>query len=133
MADETVSRETYDLIESDPFADWLGIELRDLEPGYAKVTLTLTDNHMNFHGTPHGGLVYALADSAFAAASNASGETEVALETNMSYLSVADVGTTLRAIAERTHESSRTEEYQAFVETADDDRLATFRGRTYKP
>nr|WP_267637836.1 hypothetical protein [Halovenus rubra] len=42
-------------IESDPFCETLGIELVALESGSAQTTLTVTDDLLNFHGTPHGG------------------------------------------------------------------------------
>lgn len=131
--DSTVSPETFEWIRSDPFVDWLGIELVELESGYAEMTLALEERHMNFHETPHGGVIYSLADSAFGAAGNASGETCVALETNISYLSAVEEGTTLRAVAECTHRSNKTEEYRTDVRTTEDKRVATFRGRTYKP
>ena len=76
--------------------------------------------------------MYALADAAFAAASNSRGETAFALETNVSYLDMAEVGTTLVAEATETHAGGRTAEYAVDV-TADGDRIATFRGRVYKP
>ena len=73
-------------IEADRYCATLGIEVVDLDPGRAVTRLTVTEDLLNFHGTPHGGAVYSLADAAFAAASNARGETAVALETNISFL-----------------------------------------------
>jgi acyl-CoA thioesterase len=84
--------------------------------------------HLNFHGTPHGGAVYTLAD----AASNSRGETAVALETNVSYLAAAAVGDRLTAVAEETHTGRNTAEYSVEV-TGEDERIATFRGRVYEP
>jgi acyl-CoA thioesterase len=95
--------------------------------------ITVDESLLNFHGTPHGGAVYSLADAAFAAASNARGETAVALETNISYLEAADTGETLTATAEKTHDGGRTAEYEVLVTNAADDRVAAFRGRVYRP
>lgn len=122
-----------ELIADDPFCAFLGIELEALGAGHARTSLRLREVHTNFHGTPHGGVVYSLADAAFAAASNASGETAVALETNVSYLDAADVGETLVATAEETHRGGRTAEHRVDVRTDDDERIATFRGRVYLP
>jgi acyl-CoA thioesterase len=127
-----VSDELREHIASDPFCTMLGIELVALEPGYAETRLTVTDDLLNFHGTPHGGALYSLADSAFAAASNSHGDTAVALETNISYLATVESGTTLTATAEETHRAKRTAEYEIVV-TADGERVATFRGRVYRP
>jgi acyl-CoA thioesterase len=126
-----VPEEVRERIEDDPFCATVGVELVDLGPGTAVTELDVTEDLLNFHGTPHGGAVYSLADAAFAAASNSHGTTAVALETNMSYLDAVEVGDTLRADAEETHVAGRTAEYQVPV-TADGERVATFRGRVYR-
>ncbi|WP_435153740.1 hotdog fold thioesterase [Haladaptatus sp. DFWS20] len=125
-------------IENDPFCATLGIELTNLEPGSARTELTVSDELLNFHGTPHGGVVYSLADAAFAAASNSDGDTALALETNMSYLDAADVGETLVAVADREDETRRTASYRVDVRvdgenSSDGEPIAIFRGRVYKP
>lgn len=128
-----VDDEVRERIEADPFCETLGVELAALEPGHARTELTVTDELLNFHGTPHGGAVYSLADAAFAAASNSHGETAVALETNISYLDAVETGETLTATAEETHLGGRTAEYEIVVTNESDDRIATFRGRVYRP
>lgn len=140
-ADEpTVEADVRERIANDPYCDTLGIDLVDLGSGTARTELTITDDLLNFHGTPHGGAVYSLADAAFAAASNSHGKTALALETNISYLDSVDVGTTLVATAEETHASGRTAEYEVVVTEGGDEvegedaaRVATFRGRVYRP
>ncbi|WP_323677183.1 hydroxyphenylacetyl-CoA thioesterase PaaI [Halorubellus sp. PRR65] len=128
---EHVPDEVADRIRSDAYCETLGIDLAALEPGYAVTELVVTEDLLNFHGTPHGGAVYSVADAAFAAASNSRGDPAVALETNVSYLEPVDVGDTLTATAEETHVSGRTAEYEVEV-TAGGDRVATFRGRVYR-
>ena len=131
MAD--VSEEVRERVASDPYCEHLGIEVTDLAPGQAQTELTVTDELVNFHGTPHGGALYSLADAAFAAASNSHGRTAVALETNISYLEAVDVGETLTATAEETHAAGRTAEYEVVVTDEGGGRVATFRGRVYRP
>ena len=130
--DVRVSDELRERIASDPYCATLGIDLLALEPGRAVTALTVTDELVNFHETPHGGAIYSLADAAFAAASNSRGETAVALETNVSYLEAVDVGETLTATAEETHRTDSTAEYEVVVRADDEDRMATFRGRVYR-
>lgn len=127
-----VPEETRERVESDAFCETLGIDLVELESGHARTELTVTDNLLNFHGTPHGGAIYSLADAAFAAASNSHGETALALETNMSYLEAVDTGETLTATAEETHLADHTAEYEVEVTDESDSRIATFRGRVYR-
>ena len=57
----------------DPASRALGMELRDLGPGRAVVEMTVRPDMVNGHAVAHGGLVAALADSAFALACNSRG------------------------------------------------------------
>ncbi|WP_435178115.1 hydroxyphenylacetyl-CoA thioesterase PaaI [Halorussus sp. AFM4] len=128
-----VPDERRERIASDPFCETLGIDLVALGPGAATTELTVTDDLLNFHGTPHGGAVYSLADAAFAAASNAEGETALAMETNVSYFEAVEVGETLTAEAERVHRRGRTAAYRVAVTDEDGGAVADFRGRVYLP
>lgn len=132
MSDD-VARELRERMESDPFCAHLGIDLVAVEAGRAETELTVTEDLLNFHGTPHGGAIYSLADAAFAAASNSHGDTAVALETNVSYLEAVEEGATLSATATETHRTRRTAEYEVVVAADEGDRVATFRGRVYRP
>ena len=120
-------------IADDSFCESLGIELTDLGPGTATTELTVSESLLNFHGTPHGGAVYSLADAAFAAASNAEGDTALAMETNVSYFEAVSVGETLTAEAERLHQRGRTASYRVTVTDEADEPVAAFRGRVYLP
>ncbi|MCG2779224.1 MAG: hypothetical protein L6406_26415, partial [Desulfobacterales bacterium] len=59
-----------EFIQKDLFADYLGATIEIIEPGYSRVSITVTEKMANFHGTTHGGLIFSLGDIAFAAASN---------------------------------------------------------------
>jgi len=128
-----VPEEVRERIAGDPYCERLGIDLVALDAGEATTELTVTEGLLNFHGTPHGGAIYSLADAAFAAASNSHGDTAVALETNVSYLAAVDEGATLTATATETHRTRRTAEYEVVVTDDEGDRVATFRGRVYRP
>lgn len=84
-------------IEADPYARLLGIELLELRPGYSRMALVLGAEMVNFHGMPHGGAIFSLADAAFAAAANSHGEAAVALAMTIHFLSAASPGTRLVA------------------------------------
>lgn len=87
-------------IERDPFAKMLGATVEAIEEGSSRVSLKIEEHHLNFHGTAHGGVVFALADIAFAAASNSRGQTAVGLNVDIAYLQATEVGDTLVAVAE---------------------------------
>lgn len=64
-------------IAADPYAESLGIEMLALRPGYSRMRLVPAPSMVNFHGMVHGGVIFALADAAFAAASNAHGDSSL--------------------------------------------------------
>jgi acyl-CoA thioesterase len=86
-------------IQCDPFARLLGANVEVLEPGHSRVTLTVTDNMVNFHGNTHGGVIFALGDMAFAAAGNSHGQAAVALNVGINFLKATNSGDRLVAEA----------------------------------
>ncbi|WP_020588247.1 hotdog fold thioesterase [Desulfobacter curvatus] len=88
-----------DYIQHDPFAQFLGVKVEVLEPGHSRVTLTITENMLNFHGITHGGVIFSLGDMAFAAASNSYGQTAVALNVAINFLKATKSGDCLIAEA----------------------------------
>jgi acyl-CoA thioesterase len=80
---------------------------------------------LNFHGIPHGGAVFSLADAAFAAASNSHGQTALALSMTISYLAAAAAGTRLVAEAQELRRGHRAGFYQITVKTEGGDLVAT--------
>ena len=87
----------------DPFARCLGIELVEAGPGYSTVAMRVREEMLNSHDTAHGGVVFSLADAAFAAASNSHGPLAVALEISINYVAPARLGE--RLLAEAREES----------------------------
>ena len=116
----------------DPFARFLGIELLELREGYSRVAMTVQDHMLNFHGIPHGGVVFSLADAAFAAASNSYGQTSVALNVSISFLAAAPVGTRLYAEATEESLSRRTALYRLSVTTENGTLVALAHGTVYR-
>lgn len=91
-------------IQRDPFARFLGAEVEIVKPGHSRVTLTVTDDMVNFHGSTHGGVIFALGDMAFAAASNSHGQTAVALNVGINFLKATKAGD--RLIAEAAEQTA---------------------------
>ena len=86
----------------DTFAKHLGIELVEIGSGHGVATMPFDERHRNGMGNTHGGAIFALADMAFAAASNASGEFCVNAQTSISYVSPGKVGP-LKGVAKAIH------------------------------
>ncbi|MGE5405768.1 MAG: hydroxyphenylacetyl-CoA thioesterase PaaI [Candidatus Saccharibacteria bacterium] len=115
----------------DLFRKLLGIELLELEPGFARLSMTVTESMANFHGTGHGGAVFTLADTAFAMACNAHGVPAVALTVNIDYFAPAKIGETLIATAEEVNRTRRTGHYHITVTNESGNKVVFFRGIAY--
>lgn len=105
-------------IQRDPFARRLGAEVAILRPGHSRVTLTITEDMLNFHGMTHGGIIFALGDIAFAAASNSRGQTAVALNVAIHFLKASAAGDTLVAEAVEQHAAGPTALYAITIRDA---------------
>jgi acyl-CoA thioesterase len=81
----------------EPIAGFLKMKLAELTPGYAKITMKLTPEHLNFNGMVFGGIVMAIADQAFAYATNSLVTPSIATQFNIHLISGAAVGDTLTA------------------------------------
>ena len=78
-----VIKRTYIL---DKYAAYLGIELLEAGEGYCKVRLPIKEQFLNAADVVHGGLIFTLADVAFAVASNSHGQLALAINANISFL-----------------------------------------------
>ncbi len=105
-------------ILKDPFARKLGARFEAIRPGYSRVTLTVEQDMVNFHGMTHGGLIFALADMAFAAAGNSHGQTAVALNANITFLKPSQPGDRLVAEAREIQAEGPTALYEITVREA---------------
>ncbi len=106
-------------IAEDAFAKFLGAEIEIPEPGRSRVSLTVTEDMVNFHGMTHGGLIFTLGDIAFSAAGNSHGQTAVALNVAITYLKASGVGDRLVAEATEVSAGGRTALYDIKVFNAD--------------
>ncbi|MDI9483414.1 MAG: PaaI family thioesterase [Bacillota bacterium] len=93
-------------IKNDRFAKLVGTEIVKVEPGYAVAEMKIAEKHLNGINTVQGGAIFALADYAFAAASNSEGIVTVGINVNISYMNVPK-GKTLKAEARVTSVSRR--------------------------
>jgi acyl-CoA thioesterase len=96
--------------------------------GYARVRMLVRPDMANGHGIAHGGMIFALADTAFAYACNSRNVTTVAAHASISFLSPAKVGETLIAEAEERARNGRSGVYSVRVTTQDDRTVAEFHG-----
>lgn len=119
-------------VRDDPYANALGIKVLGIGEGYAKASLTVGENMLNFHGVAHGGLIASLADVAFAAASNSRNRKAVALALNISYRRPVKAGETLVAEAFEESLGERTALYKIVVRNSEGDLVASCQGLVYR-
>ena len=77
----------------------LGMELVEVGPGRARLRMPVTSSMVNGHAIAHGGLVFTLADSAFAVACNTHGVVTVASGADITFVAPARLGDVLLAEA----------------------------------
>jgi acyl-CoA thioesterase len=117
------------LLAGDTLSRALGIELLEVRAGEVRVAMQIRADMTNGHGICHGGVIFALADSAFAFACNSYGEPMVAASAHIEFLAPAKVGTRLVAHARETQKTDRLGIYDVSVRGARGEPVAEFRGR----
>ena len=111
----------------------LGMELDDVGPGTARVSMVVRPDMVNGHDLCHGGLIATLADSTFALACNSHGPVTVAAGFSVDLLVPARLGQTLHAEAREVSLRGRSGIYDVTVRADDPETgevIAEFRGRS---
>jgi acyl-CoA thioesterase len=119
------------MYQHDLFSQWLGITRVAEGPGHCTLEMIVRDEMVNGFGIAHGGITYALADTALAFASNAHGRKSVSIETSINHIKPVRPGDILRAIAEETSLSHKLGIYHIRVMRAED-LVAHFKGVVYR-
>ncbi|HEX9590518.1 MAG TPA: hydroxyphenylacetyl-CoA thioesterase PaaI [Bradyrhizobium sp.] len=107
----------------------LGMEIRQIRPGEATLTMTVKPQMVNGQGIAHGGFIFLLADSAFAFACNSHNERAVAAQCNISFIRPGKLGDLLIATAREISRTGRSGIYDVRV-TVDDTPIAELRGHS---
>jgi acyl-CoA thioesterase len=115
----------------DFFAEALGIQVLEAKDAYAKVSMKVEKNHTNALGFTHGGVIFSLADYAFAQACNFGDNVAVAVQVSINFLKPSAEGDVLTAEATRVSEGKTTGLYQVTVRK-DDKPIALFTGLAFK-
>jgi len=112
----------------DKASPWFGMSIESVDEGFAVLSLTVEEQHTNGLGMCHGGVSYALADSAFAFACNSRNQATVAQHNTISYLMAAKLGDVLTAEAKEVQLTGRNGIYDVTVKNQDNSVIAEFRG-----
>lgn len=105
-----------------------GIVIEDAREGYAVVRMQVRADMLNGHDMAHGGMIFALADTAFAYACNSRNEATVAQNASISFLNPARAGDVLIAEAHEAARTGRSGVYHVSVRAVDGRVIAEFTG-----
>ncbi|NUP75323.1 MAG: hotdog fold thioesterase [Sinomonas sp.] len=121
---ETLSQLAHPILTDDYATEWMGLEVLALGDGSATVCTTLRREMLNGFGIAHGGMIFAIADSAFALACNPHSPHEddntitVAAGVDVNFLAPAHVGERITAVAARRAQAGRSGLYDVQVYAA---------------
>ena len=109
-----------------------GIRIVEVRPGYAKLSMIVRSDMVNGHRICHGGMVFTLADSAFAFACNSHNDSTVAAAASIAVQAASHQGDELTAEAIELWRTRRNGIYEITVTNQKGARIAFFRGRSYR-
>lgn len=127
---EIAARAAAAMWENDRAAQTLGVVLDSVEPGAVTASLLVEDRHLNGYRMCHGGVIFTLADVAFAYACNSYNHVAVAAFNSISYIAPVKSGERLTAIARETLNSGRHGVYDITVTSDNGHVVAEFRGNS---
>ena len=120
------------MLARDRAAQGLGLRITDIAPGAACMEMAVRADMLNGFDTCHGGYITTLADSAFAFACNSHNTMTVASGLSVDFLAPGREGDLLTAAAEEVSLAGRTGVYDVTVTNQRGERIAVFRGRSYR-
>jgi acyl-CoA thioesterase len=120
------------LFARDRASQALGMRITGIGAGWARVVMTVRADMLNGHAVCHGGIVFALADSAFAFACNSHNENTLAAAASIDFLLAAREGDVLTAEARELWRGGRNGIYEINVFNQHGERIALFRGRSHR-
>jgi len=115
----------------DRAAQALGLKIVRVQPGASLLTMVVRPDMVNGHHICHGGMIFSLADTAFAYACNSYNKNTVASACHIDFLAPAKEGETLEAEAVERSASGRTGVYDITVRVGSRT-IALFRGKSYR-
>ena len=118
------------MLENDAASRTLGMEILEVRPGYARVSMAVRDDMLNGFQIMHGGLTFTLADSAFAFACNSFNRLTVAQSCDIDFTNAARAGDVLTAECKQSFHRGRSGVYDVTVTNQSGETIALFRGKS---
>ena len=116
------------MLEAEGTGPAWGLEIEEVRAGYARVSMMIRSDMLNGHGFAHGGMIFALADSAFAYVCNGANHASMAAQASIVFLDKVREGETLIAEATEVAREGRAGVTRVAVRSGDGRTVAEFTG-----
>ncbi len=120
------------MLNSDPFSQWMGIKVLEVREGFCKAGMTVRKEMQNGYGVTHGGILFSLADSALAFASATFGTVSFGIDHSISFTKKTNTGDELIAEATCIFRGSRTGVIQVIIINDKKQKVAVLKGTIYR-
>jgi len=120
------------MLSDDGCSTMLGIEIVEADARFVKVRMTVREDMVNSHGLCHGGMIFTLADTAFAFACNSENHSALAAGALVDFLAPGKLGDVLTAEARAVSQAKRKGVYDATVVNQEGRLIAVFRGQSQR-
>jgi acyl-CoA thioesterase len=127
-ANELANRVAHEMLAAEGTGPAWGIRIEEARAGYARLSMQVRADMLNGHRIAHGGMIFALADTAFAYVCNGRNEKTFAAQASVVFLGSAAEGDTLIAEAEEVATAGRGGVTRVAVRTSDGRTIAEFTG-----
>jgi acyl-CoA thioesterase len=131
-ADQLAQAVSQAMYANDDASRLLDIKIIESRQGYARLSMIVKKEMTNGLDICHGGLIFTLADSAFAYACNSSNKATVAAGCNIEFMAPAAIDDELIAVARERSRAGRTGIYDVEINNQNGDLIALFRGKSYQ-
>ena len=120
------------MLEGDAYSNWLGITVQSIELGNCILSCSVTNEMLNGFGIAHGGISYALSDSALAFASNSYGYQCVSIETSIAHIKPVQLADILTATCTEIQKGKTIARYVVDVVNQHQELVARFNGTVFR-
>jgi acyl-CoA thioesterase len=127
-ANELAGRIAREMLAAEGTGPAWGIVIEEVRAGYCRLSMRIRDEMLNGHRTAHGGMIFALADTAFAYVCNGGNERTVAAQASIVFLGSAEAGEMLIAEGEEVATAGRSGVTRVSVKTSEGRDVAEFTG-----
>ena len=127
-ANELADRVARAMLSAEGTGPAWGIQIEEAREGYARVSMVVRADMLNGHGFAHGGMIFALADTAFAYVCNGANHASMAAQASIVFLDKVREGETLVAEAEEVAREGRAGVTRVAVRDGDGRTVAEFTG-----